>query len=328
MVHVLTAPPTTVTNEQVIWLAGPRLVGLLFNWGLLGVLTTQVYIYHVNFPKDRLTMKFLVYFVYLLDLAQTGSATYDAFQWFIYGFGNAPNLYLRYSGFLNIPLLGSTIGAIVQIFYGWRIWSFSRSRIIFGLVCAVALVQWSAGLITGYYMFMDASEMTKNQHYKSFSEVRLAASAIVDVVIATSMTYFLFRRRGQALGPMNNFVNRRLTVETGTISVVVALVDLVFFLKEHNAMMNSQTYAAGIHELCGVILCKIYSNIFLVLFNNRLVNLNQTLWHSTAEDQVVSALEFRVGPRMQRSTTVGDNWELPEKDSIPPTTIASPDSVA
>ncbi|KAJ7498178.1 hypothetical protein B0H11DRAFT_2226318 [Mycena galericulata] len=318
--------------------AGPRFVGLLFNWGLLGVLTTQVYIYHVSFPNDRRVLKFLVYFVYILDLAQTGSATYDAFQWFIYGFGNAPNLYLRYSGFLNVPLLGSTIGVIVQLFYGWRIWALSRSKILYGVVCAVALVQWSAGITTGYYMFMDASEMTKNQHYKYFSGVRLASSALVDVVIATSMTYFLFRRREQGLGPLNNFLNRliRLTVETGTISVVVALVDLVFFLKEHNAMMNSQTYAAGIHELCGLILAKIYSNIFLVLFNNRLVNLNQTLWHTTSEDQAVSTLEFRVGPGMQHSTPVGNdsNWELrldsikPRKESMPPITFASPESVA
>lgn len=131
--------------------AGPRLIGLLFNWGLLGVLTTQVdnspqtknrivltchykvYIYHINFPKDRRILKLLgiispplyvlilllkeslsVYVVYLLDWAQTCSATYDAFQWFVYGWGVVPTLFLRFTGFLNVPLLSSIIGALVQ----------------------------------------------------------------------------------------------------------------------------------------------------------------------------------------------------------------------
>jgi len=39
--------------------AGPRLLGLLFNWGLLGLLTTQVYVYFLNFPNDRRFMKAL-----------------------------------------------------------------------------------------------------------------------------------------------------------------------------------------------------------------------------------------------------------------------------
>lgn len=37
---------------DIIHSAGPRFIGILFNWGLLGVLTTQVYIYYLNFPRD------------------------------------------------------------------------------------------------------------------------------------------------------------------------------------------------------------------------------------------------------------------------------------
>jgi hypothetical protein len=45
---------------MVHWIsAGPRLVGLIFNWGLLGVLTAQLYVYYLNFPKDRRAIKVL-----------------------------------------------------------------------------------------------------------------------------------------------------------------------------------------------------------------------------------------------------------------------------
>ncbi|KAJ6616497.1 hypothetical protein B0H10DRAFT_1799514 [Mycena sp. CBHHK59/15] len=273
--------------------AGPRLIGLLFNWGLLGVLTTQVYIYHVNFQKDKRILKVLVYVVYLLDWAQTCSATYDAFQWFVYGWGEIPALFLRYTGFLNIPLLSSLIGA--AIFYGWRIWTFSQSRIIFGLVCLLAFLQLGGGVAVSYYMFNDASEVSRNAHLVRAVGVRLAGSALVDTVISVSMTYFLLRSRGQALGPMNSVITRliRLTVETGTITVIAAIVDLVFYLKEHN----------GLHQVSGVILCKLYSNTLLVLFNNRLVDWNKT--HAVSGETAVS---FRVA---ERSTTVGDVADFP-----------------
>lgn len=45
--------------------AGPRLVGLIFNWGLLGVLTTQLYVYYLNFPKDRRAIKLLGMYTFL-----------------------------------------------------------------------------------------------------------------------------------------------------------------------------------------------------------------------------------------------------------------------
>jgi hypothetical protein len=105
--------------------------------------------------------------VYLLDWAQTCSATYDACQWFVYNWGVVPALYLRYTGFLNIPLLSSLIGAIVQvrtisplsyiakksqIFYGWRIWILSGSKIFFVLICVLAFVQLGGGIATAFYV--------------------------------------------------------------------------------------------------------------------------------------------------------------------------------
>ncbi|KAI0788168.1 hypothetical protein C8Q74DRAFT_1256140 [Fomes fomentarius] len=36
------------------------IVGLFMNWGLIGVLTVQVYIYHLFFPRDSVYLKSLV----------------------------------------------------------------------------------------------------------------------------------------------------------------------------------------------------------------------------------------------------------------------------
>ncbi|KAJ7168901.1 hypothetical protein C8R46DRAFT_1268526 [Mycena filopes] len=260
MVHVIGPLPTEASHHDIIWSAGPRLLGLLFNWGLLGVLTAQVYIYHVSFPKDKAGLKALVYGIYLLDWAQTCSATYDAFQ--------------------------CIIGATVQIFYGWRIWIFSKSKVVFGVICLLALLQLGGGIAASYYLFMNASEATNsNPHLEQMVAVRLIGSAVVDAVISVSMTYYLLRSKAQALGPMTNVMTRlvRLTIETGTVTVMMAILDLVFFLREHNEL----------HQVSGVVLCKIYSNTLLVLFNNRLVERNKGQ-QVVSDDSVVS--EFRVAP--------------------------------
>ncbi|KAJ3935714.1 MAG: hypothetical protein NXY57DRAFT_988563 [Lentinula lateritia] len=259
MVHVITPPPTDVSRNDIIWLAGPRLIGILFNWSLLGVLTTQVYIYYLNFPKDLKWHKVLVYIVYLLDWAQTCSATYDAFHWFVYGWGSIDALYDLYSTFLNVPILSSVIAAIVQAFFAWRIWRLTQSRIISILIVLLALLQLGGGIA----VWRDSSEVARSDGLVSAVGVRLAGSALADTVIAISMTYFLLRSKSQVMGHMNNVVTRliRLTIETGTMTAIAAIVDLVFFLKATN----------GLHQVSGVILCKLYSNSLLVLFNNRMI---------------------------------------------------------
>lgn len=119
-----------------------------------------------------------VYVIYVLDWVQTGSATFDAFNWFVYGWGSIPRLYELYSGFLNVPILSSTIGALVQviifiaqrgipltslttqIFFGWRIFTISQSRVTFGVVIVLALFQLGGGLGTGYYVSLELLEWT------------------------------------------------------------------------------------------------------------------------------------------------------------------------
>lgn len=41
---------------------------------------------------------------------------------------------------------------MVQIFFGWRIWMFSKSRVIFALIIVLALLQLSGGGAVGYYV--------------------------------------------------------------------------------------------------------------------------------------------------------------------------------
>ncbi|KAI9451311.1 hypothetical protein BJY52DRAFT_1298465, partial [Lactarius psammicola] len=58
-------------SQDITRVAAPLLLGPLFNWALYGILCVQIYVYSCNFPKDRRSVKFLVYFVFVLETAQT-----------------------------------------------------------------------------------------------------------------------------------------------------------------------------------------------------------------------------------------------------------------
>ncbi|KAJ7271652.1 hypothetical protein C8J57DRAFT_1319460 [Mycena rebaudengoi] len=235
--HATTPPPDDPSRDDIIWLWVPDLKN--------SHRTTQVYIYHLNFPMDSRALKAMVYIVYVLDWAQTCAATYDAFQWFVYGWGDIPTLYGVFTDFLNVPILSSIIGSIVQIYFGWRIWTIAHSWITFAVVGLLSFLQLGACGAVAYYLLRDASEVSRSP----------------GLVRAVG----LVRSRGQALSLI------RLTIETGTVTAIAAIIDLVFFLKAHNAL----------HQVTGVILCKLYSDTLLVLFNNRLATrmANETSAH-------------------------------------------------
>ncbi|KAF5375745.1 hypothetical protein D9757_008990 [Collybiopsis confluens] len=264
----------------------------------------------------------IVCLVYMLDWAQTCSATYDTFHWFVWEWGNLPDLYNLYSTFLNVPILSSIIAAIVQIFFGWRIWKFSESRIVFGVVILLALVQLGGAIAVGVFLWQDASEVTRSDGLVRAVGVRLAGSGFVDTVIAISMTYFLLRSKSQAMGHMNNVVTRliRLTIETGTVTAIAAIVDLIFFLKEHN----------GLHQVSGVILCKLYSNTLLVLYNNRIIMASKdddnVHFPSDGSRSLEPFRPARRGPVVVSSMPTGKgNWTKSEIESVALTELAHKD---
>ncbi|KAK7018702.1 hypothetical protein VNI00_018295, partial [Paramarasmius palmivorus] len=136
----------------------PRLLAFAFNWGLIGALSVQVYIYYTTFRSDSNVFKVLVYTVFALDWAQTISATYDATQWFAVGWGDTNALDLLHSEFLNVPLLTSLIGAIVQIFFGWRIWTLSKSKAVFAFIIFMALLQLAGAAAVAHYLILEPRE--------------------------------------------------------------------------------------------------------------------------------------------------------------------------
>ncbi|KAI0293481.1 hypothetical protein B0F90DRAFT_1399316 [Multifurca ochricompacta] len=117
---------STHIPPDIVKVTAPILFGPMINWALYGVLCVQTYVYSYNFPEDRRIVKFLAYFVFLLETVQTALTGADIYYWFMVGFGDLEGL--RNSRFspIDTPTMDAFISLIVQAFFCYRIWTLNK----------------------------------------------------------------------------------------------------------------------------------------------------------------------------------------------------------
>ncbi|KAK0226534.1 hypothetical protein IW262DRAFT_1243695, partial [Armillaria fumosa] len=239
------------------------LVGYLLHWGLFGTLSVQLYLYYLAFPKDRQFIKYLVYGIYIVEFVQTILIAHGAFTVFGYGFDDLEALTeVNFDG-LIVPIMVAIAASVGQGFYAYRIFILSRSRIVPAFVVWVSLTSAVAAIFGGVCTFQ-AGDITKLIDRKVFISVGIwcGGSVLCDIVIAICMTYYLLRsntgfRRTQIL--VTNLI--RLTIETGSLTAVVALVTLIlFFAFPHQAF----------YRTLAVITSKLYANTIYIVLNSRI----------------------------------------------------------
>ncbi|KAJ6592590.1 hypothetical protein B0H19DRAFT_1245447 [Mycena capillaripes] len=264
---------------------GPILVGTQLNWALLGVLVHQVFNFYSNFPKEKVEIKALVYWLLLLDLAQTAFTSHFAFGILVSGWGN-PEVFsqLPWSS-CSVSVLAGFISASVQIFFAW-FGSFKKESIfptlilltrriyllqgrknryvlgICGLIVALALMQSISAVVNGI-RFALKSQFAELAQLVIGVKIWLIGSAVCDVVIAVTMITILTRyRKMTTWKKTDNIMNKLIyhTVETGAVTAISAIVEVVLFL------VYPQYF---FHEIPGFVLGKIYSNVVLATLNSR-----------------------------------------------------------
>jgi len=293
------APPAVPPGFEIQELTGPLIVAYLLHWGLFGALTIQTYLYYEAFPNDRRNTKILVYGVYCLELVQTILVTFDSFRNFGYGFGNLKALTAMDFNWLNVPVMTAVVAFIGQSFYAYRIRILSRSLAMPILILAASITSSAAALATGAYSFIAGDIAKLNNHRTNVAVgVWCAGSAACDVLIALSMTYYLaksdtgFRQTRVLISKLI-----RLTIETGTVTAVVALANMILFF-----VFPGKTYYAT----PAAVMPKIYANTILTVLNARMRIMDGRTTYVSVTDigSNVMSLDFR-RPGGQTGTTAG-----------------------
>ncbi|KAF7289914.1 hypothetical protein MIND_01366300 [Mycena indigotica] len=252
-------PPIPPNIGQI---AGPQLIGSLLNFYLFGVLSVQIYVYRISFDKDKLSIKLMVYTVFLLMLVSTCLNAADAYYWYADGFGNLIQFSRAHISPFYTPILGSIIALSIQLFFCYRIWIIKSAALPLSICIAiVSVLQAVGGIGAGLKAYIAANSL--------HDEVRtilvymwLIGDAVADVAIAIAMSVLLTKASKQAHSSSNYLVKRivRLILETNALSAGVAVLGLVLF-----AGIPGTTYFIP----PTMILPGIYANTLLVTFNNR-----------------------------------------------------------
>ncbi|KAK0194337.1 hypothetical protein F5146DRAFT_1184401 [Armillaria mellea] len=179
------------TGYPVAELTGPYVVGCLLNWALFGTLSVQLYLYYLAFPNDRPLIKYLVYGIYVIELTQTILVAHDAFVTVGYGFGDTDALTRVNFSWLTGPVISAVASSTGQVFYAYRIYIVSKSRIIPIFIICVSLTSFVVAMIIGIeYSEVGVISDLNNRKTSIAVGISCGATALCDILIAICMTYY------------------------------------------------------------------------------------------------------------------------------------------
>ncbi|KIK53502.1 hypothetical protein GYMLUDRAFT_935890 [Collybiopsis luxurians FD-317 M1] len=269
------------TPPNIQLLVGPALLGSLFSWCLYGMLIIQLYYYWFTFRDDGYRFRITVYGLFAVDTWHTVAITSVAWSFLVSGWGNPDALRFTGWGFALIPLISGISAAWVQLFFAWRILVLGTGKyhlvwkVIVVIICAISLTQGIAGIISGA-KFLSINDIAQFHLIYAPAAIWLAGSAFVDVLIAASMVFLLSsaKKRINLVNTKTDAVLTRLihlTIETGAVTAIAAVVDLGFFLGDPSN---------NLHLLMALILGKLYTNTLYATLNSRPLSLQQSYSHS------------------------------------------------
>ncbi|KZT07387.1 uncharacterized protein LAESUDRAFT_108835 [Laetiporus sulphureus 93-53] len=213
-----------------------QLLAFVFNWGLLGILNTQVYVYYCNFPADRIYLRCLVYGILTFEWVQTGLVTAQMFDVYLYNYGNRAAIISTKWIWFSAPVMGSVIAATVQLFFAWRIFALAKPsklhraalrKAMYALVFVIAILsvgQAISGVTGGILARVSPSARDMNNADIPLT-LWLVLSAVDDVLIATTMCILLLKSK-TGFASTDALIHRimKLTVETNAATAFFAVV--------------------------------------------------------------------------------------------------------
>ncbi|KAK0501124.1 hypothetical protein EDD18DRAFT_1147267 [Armillaria luteobubalina] len=276
---------TTVTDMKI------QIVGYLLHWGLFGSLSIQLYLYYLAFPKDRRFVKCLVYGVYIVDLVQTILVARDAFVVFGYGFGNLEALTGMHLNWLILPIIIAFITVVAQVFYAYRIFILSRSRIVPVFIICVSLTCTVASTVTSINC-LRVGDVTKVYDLETSISIGISVggSALCDIVIALCMTYYLMRSN-TCLRSTQILVTKliRLTIETGSVTAI------------------------NFYVTPALVTSKLYANTIYMVLNSRFRIMG-------GRDTYTSSTDMEITSTMMRDIISHSMQDVPERMPVVVTT--------
>ncbi|KAF8176835.1 hypothetical protein K438DRAFT_2022408 [Mycena galopus ATCC 62051] len=245
-------------------LFGTMLIGVMLNMMLFGSVVTQMFRYFQRFPNDSVWIRLLMAYLLVVQIANVVSECGIIFEPFIIQYGElaavtvSPKLLpadlviiVRFLTFwYHRKLTSAPVNSISadptflcvenQRYTSEYVRSefvltaantivITRSYILPGIIALLSMASFGSGIDMSIKVFTNP-EFRQFGTFTTTTVVWLALSASCDLVIAIGMSHALYTRRTgfKALdGRINQII--RLTLETGSLTAVMALTDITLF---------------------------------------------------------------------------------------------------
>ncbi|KAF8630803.1 hypothetical protein AX15_002706 [Amanita polypyramis BW_CC] len=217
-----------MVNPQLLF--GPMLIGTFANMILYGILIVQTLFYFQTYKKDTPWIKYLVLYLFLVESLNTGFDIAMMYQPLILEYGQ-PSAVTRFPMmFATEPVVIVAVSTPIQIFFSWRIWLLTRMVWIPIVISSLALVSLAGGVWTATKLAIVKLFAHKPELHTP-ALVWFLASCVSDVLITGVLVFSLSKRR-TGFAATDDAISKiiRMSVQTGMLTSLFAIGDVVFFM--------------------------------------------------------------------------------------------------
>ncbi|KAH7907171.1 hypothetical protein BJ138DRAFT_1093049 [Hygrophoropsis aurantiaca] len=209
---------------------GP-LCGTLTTMLLYGMICMQTFFYFQNYPDDRRGIKVLVGCIWILETAHTALSIHFIEFYLIMNFSDSTTLEYAVWSMPATYFIGFFIAYAVNLCFIWRIWLLSKKRWIGICLVILATIRLGFGLGNCSLSFRYSAWKEFRAHVFPTMVTGWVISAVVDTLIASSLCYYLHKRR-TGMKRTDSIINRLLlySINTGAITSFFAILVIIMFL--------------------------------------------------------------------------------------------------
>ncbi|KAJ7457859.1 hypothetical protein FB451DRAFT_1564162 [Mycena latifolia] len=292
------APPTPASAPNVELLFGPMLIGVLLNTTLYGVSLVQMLMYYTRYKRDRKWFRYLALYLLIAETANTVFNIGLIYEPLIMRYGQLESflcVILR-PGLYSVPLCGAVltlkyrctadaavtvaISTPVQLFIAWRVKMLTQSYFFPTLIALLSVISLGGGISVTLVVSLHPDYACFG-HFHLFSIIWLSSTAACDVTLSGALIYSLYTRKTGGR-TTDRYVDKiiRLTVQSGSITAVTALLDLLVFLF---------TPGTTLLFIWAFPLPKLYTN---ALLSTQAIRLNARPWKDDAPSRYTVNMLF------------------------------------
>ncbi|KDQ62583.1 hypothetical protein JAAARDRAFT_203682 [Jaapia argillacea MUCL 33604] len=214
--------PTSETHGA-IFIA--LVVGSIF----YGITLLQIFIYYRSYPKDPLLTKLLVAVVLCLDTLHIVFCTMTMYWYLVKMYGNYPTLDDAHWT-MNVQTdFAGLLALITQLFFARRVFLLSKNYLLTLLIATLSCLHFTLGVV----FTVEAFSLGHFSRYGKLTWITclgFASAAIADILIASSMCFYLAKRRTE-FSRTNSIITTLMiySINTGLLTSVLATSCVIAF---------------------------------------------------------------------------------------------------